>query len=189
MQRPSVDAVQPVRKGPIKFDRDIVAVLETNVDDVTGEVLSRTIERMMSEGAYDATAMPYLGKKGRQGNTIRVVCSTDSVEKLAQVLVEETGTLGVKTTEYTRLIVPRRIVSVPVSIENFRGNVSVKVAEWKGRTLRIKPELAEAKQIADSQKIPLRDVLEQISNFAKQYLAYQTNDVPPQQQRSPNQAQ
>lgn len=176
-QRPSVEAFQPVRKGPIKFDRDIVAVLETNVDDVTGEVLSRTIERMMIEGAYDATVMPFLGKKGRQGNTIRVVCSTDSVEKLAQVLVEETGTLGVKTTEYTRLIVPRRVVSVPVSIENFHGNVPVKIAEWRGRTLRIKPELAEAKQIADSQKIPLRDVLEQITNFAKQYLTSQTNDI------------
>ncbi len=177
LQRPNSESTQPPRKGPIKFERDIVAVLETNVDDVTGEVLSRTIERSMSEGAYDATSTPYLGKKGRQGNTIRVVCATDSAEKLAQVLVEETGTLGVKTTEYTRLIVPRRIVLVPVSIENFHGNVSVKVAEWKGRALRLKPELAEAKQIADSQKIPLREVLEQISGFAKQYLASQTSEV------------
>ncbi|MGI0079458.1 MAG: nickel insertion protein [Nitrososphaerales archaeon] len=178
-QRPNSEVVQSARKGPIKFERDIVAIIETNVDDVTGEILSRTVERMMSEGAYDATATPYLGKKGRQGNTIRIVCSTDSIEKLAQVLVEETGTLGVKTTEYTRLIVPRRVISVPVSIENFHGNVSVKVAEWKGRVLRIKPELAEAKQIADSQKMPLREVIEKISTLAKQYLASQTDDFQP----------
>jgi uncharacterized protein (DUF111 family) len=167
----SSEASQPSRKSPIKFERDIVSVLETNVDDVTGEILPRAIERALSEGAYDATASPYLGKKGRQGNTIRIVCSTDSTEKLAQVLVEETGTLGVKMTEYTRLIVPRRIVSVPIVIENFKGNVSVKVTEWKGRVIRVKPEISDAKQISDSQKIPLREVLEQISYLAKQYIA------------------
>ncbi len=172
-KRPDPEIIQSLRKGPIRFDHDVVAVLETNVDDITGETVARTIERLYNEGAFDTTAIPYLGKKGRQGNTIRVVCSTESVEKLAQVLVEETGTLGVKTTEYSRLIVPRRTISVPVSIENFRGNVSMKVAESKGRIIRIKPELEEAKQISDSQKIPLRVVLEQLVESAKQYLASQ----------------
>jgi pyridinium-3,5-bisthiocarboxylic acid mononucleotide nickel chelatase len=173
------------RKSQLKFDRDLVGVIETNVDDVTGEVLSRTIERLLAEGADDASATPYLGKKGRAGFTVRVVCRTDSVKKLAQVLVEETGTLGVKITKYTRLIVPRRVISVPFAIEGFRGNVSVKVADFKGRILRIKPELSEARQICESQKIPLRDVLEQISKTARDFLR-EKPDVLSGDSKSPN---
>ena len=172
------------RKSQLKFDRDLVAVIETNVDDVTGEVLSRTIERLLAEGAEDASATPYLGKKGREGFTVKVVCRTDSVEKLAQVLVEETGTLGVKIAEYTRLIVPRRVVSIPFAIEGFHGNVSVKVAEFKGRILRIKPELNDARQIAESQKIPLRDVLEQIANAARDFVR-STGEAPSEQKQIP----
>lgn len=158
------------RKTAVKFERGLVAIVETNVDDVTGEILSRTIERALSEGAEDATAIPYLGKKGREGYTVRVVCATDSVEKFSQLLVEETGTLGVKTTEYTRLIVPRKVISVPFAIEGFRGNISVKVAIFKGRLLRIKPELNECLRISESQKIPLRDVVEQAIHVSRDYV-------------------
>ncbi|MHB8699973.1 MAG: nickel pincer cofactor biosynthesis protein LarC2 [Nitrososphaerales archaeon] len=157
------------KKGHVKFDRDVVAIVESNVDDTSGEILGRTIERLMSEGALDATVMSYLGKKGRMGQTIRVVCSTDSTEKFAQVLVEETGTMGVKLSEVTRLIVPRKELDIPIVIEGFKGNVRIKVTETRGR-LRIKPELSVAKQISDSQKIPLREVLESISFAARQHL-------------------
>ncbi len=172
-QKDAAEATTPSsfpRKSQMKFERDLVEVIETNVDDVTGEVLSRTIERLLAEGVEDATATPYLGKKGREGFTIRAVCRTDSVEKIAQVIVEETGTLGVKITEYNRLIVPRKVVSVPFAIEGFHGNVSVKIAQFKGKILRIKPELNDARQIADSQKIPLRDVLDQITNTARDFV-------------------
>jgi uncharacterized protein (DUF111 family) len=157
------------RRTPVKFERDLIAIVETNVDDVTGEILSRTIERALAEGAEDATAIPFLGKKGREGYTVRIVCETQSVDKFSQLLVEETGTLGVKTTEYSRLIVPRKSVPIPFAIEGFRGNVSVKVATFKGRLLRVKPELSECVKISESQKIPLRDVLEQVVNVARDY--------------------
>lgn len=157
------------RRTPIKFERDIVAVVETDVDDVTGEILGRTIEKIMAEGAYDSIVIPYLGKKGRPGQLIRVVCSADSAERFAQVLVEETGTLGVKISEMTRLIVPRKEVLVPISIDSFRGTVKVKVAEIRGK-YRIKPELAEAKQIAEALKIPLREVIESITFAARQLI-------------------
>lgn len=153
------------RRTRTKFERDIIAVVETNVDDTTGEILARAIERITNEGAYDVCVVGYAGKKGRIGQTVRVVCPTDSIDKFAQILVEETGTLGVKVAEYTRLIVPRREISVPVTIENFHGNVRVKVAEG-----RIKPDSAQAKEISDSQKMPLRDVIEVMTVAARQYL-------------------
>ncbi|HZW56398.1 MAG TPA: nickel insertion protein [Nitrososphaerales archaeon] len=164
-----------LKASATKFEQDTVAVVETNVDDVTGEVLGRTIDRLISEGAYDATVSSYLAKKGRMGDTIRVVCQRDSFEKFAEILIEETGTLGVKVTEWTRLIVPRRQISVPIEIEGFRGNVSVKIADVNGR-LRIKPEVSEAKQISDDQKIPLRDVLEVITETARKHIAKESSE-------------
>ncbi len=149
----------------VDFEKDVVSVVETNVDDVTGEILGRTIERLFEEGAFDATVSPFLGKKGRMGQTVRVVCPKGTAEKFGQIIVEETGTLGVKTTEWTRLIVPRKVVSVFVNIGNFSGNISVKVSKI-GAALRIKPEMEEAKKISDSEKIPLREVMELISREA-----------------------
>jgi uncharacterized protein (DUF111 family) len=158
-----------VTKSNVKFEQDIVASIETNVDDVTGEVLAQTIERAMAEGAFDASVTPFLGKKGRPGQTVRVVCSPNSIAKFARLLVEETGTMGVKVTKLTRLIVPRREASIPFSVGNFKGTVKVKIAKVKGR-IRIKPELSEAKIIAEAQNVPLREVVELISIAARQRL-------------------
>lgn len=154
----------------IDFEKDIVSVVETNVDDVTGEVLARTVERLIQEGALDATVTPFLGKKGRMGQTVRVVCSKGSAEKFGQIIVEETGTLGIKTTDWTRLIVPRKVVCVKVHVGNYSGDISVKVSKI-GKALRIKPEMEEAKRISDSEKIPLREVMEIISREADQQLS------------------
>ena len=153
----------------LDFERDVVSIVETNVDDVTGEILGRTIERLMSEGAFDATVSSFLGKKGRSGQTVRVVCARNSADKFAKILVEETGTLGVKTTEWTRLIVPRRILSVRVKMGKFQGNLSVKVSRI-GSDLRIKPEFEDAKKISESENIPLRRVLEMISQQAAEQI-------------------
>ncbi|MDA4131389.1 MAG: DUF111 family protein [Thaumarchaeota archaeon] len=150
----------------IHFQEDAVAVIESNVDDVTGEVLSETIDRLIDEGAYDATVSSYLGKKGRMGQTIRAVCAPKSVPKFSQIIVEETGTLGVKVSEFKRLIVPRREMRVKVSLGKFSGTVGVKVAET-GKGFRIKPETEEARKIVRQEKIPLRKVLEYVTQAAE----------------------
>jgi pyridinium-3,5-bisthiocarboxylic acid mononucleotide nickel chelatase len=153
------------RNARASFKKDIVADVETNIDDTTGEIIGRTIERLIDEGAYDAVATPYVGKKGRPGQTIRVICARSSVEKLARILVEETGTLGVKVSLYTRLIVPRKEISIPIVFGKFKGNVPVKVAKM-GSMVRVKPEYSVLKQISDSERVPLRDVQQTITNTA-----------------------
>lgn len=150
-------------------------MIETNVDDVTGEVLSMTVERLLSQGAEDAYATSYIGKKDRPGYNLKVLCKKGEVRKFAEIIIEETGTLGVKTIEYTRLAIPRKIVLVPCSIKNFSGKVRVKVSINGGRVLRIKPEFEDAKKLAKSQGLPLRVVLEEISSAAKGYLAQSSN--------------
>ena len=150
----------------MKFDRDRVAVMETNIDDATGEVISHAIDRLMAEGALDATTTAFSGKKGRIGQTVRVTALPSSVENLAQILVEETGTLGVKTTEYERLIVPRKTLSIPFQLHGFKGKVKVKVAKING-SIRVKPEFSEARSISEKTKVPLREVIALIAESAR----------------------
>lgn len=161
-------------RGSVIFEKDVVAVVETNVDDTTGEILGRTLERLMVEGAFDATITAFTGKKGRTGQTVRVICHEESVQKFAEILVEETGTLGVKVLQCTRLIVPRKQISFPLVIRNYEGNVSAKIT-WVGGTARIKPEISEAQKISDELKIPLRDVLEKITEGARKHLESEAN--------------
>ncbi len=73
-----------------------VVQLETNVDDVTGEVLGHLIELLMQAGALDVSVLPALMKKGRSGNVVRALARHEEMESLARIIVRETGSLGVR---------------------------------------------------------------------------------------------
>src|SRR5690606_15502151 len=79
-----------------KDSDETVDILETNVDDVTGEVLAYTMQRIMDEGARDISSIPVIMKKGRHGFLIRVICSQNDSDKYVKILSEELGTLGVR---------------------------------------------------------------------------------------------
>ena len=97
--------------------RDSVKVLETNIDDVSGELLGNLIEKIMSNGAKDVTISSAISKKGRPTNLVSVICDSNSVEVLVNLLIQETGTLGVRIRTSERFIVPRSVKSIPVNIE------------------------------------------------------------------------
>jgi uncharacterized protein (TIGR00299 family) protein len=92
-----------------------LAVLETNVDDVTGEVLAHTVAALLSAGALDAWLVPVLAKKGRPGHIVGALAEPAAVAALAEILVAETGTLGTRQYLVQRWAVPRRMVEVEVS--------------------------------------------------------------------------
>ena len=75
---------------------DRVVQLETNVDDVTGEVLGNLLELLMEAGALDASIVPALMKKGRPGNVVKVIATAEKVETLAALIMKETGSLGLR---------------------------------------------------------------------------------------------
>src|SRR4029079_4703601 len=73
-----------------------VQLLETNVDDATGEVIAHTIASLIAAGAHDAWASPIVMKKGRPAHTVHALCDPLLTERVAAVLVGETGTLGLR---------------------------------------------------------------------------------------------
>ena len=89
--------------------------LEVNVDDVTGEVLAHTIAALVAAGAHDAWATPIVMKKGRPAHTVAALVDPADVERLAAVLLAETGSLGVRAATVERW--PQRREEVVVDVD------------------------------------------------------------------------
>ncbi len=131
-----------------------VSLLECNVDDVTGEVLAHTITKLLEAGAYDAWATAIVMKKGRPAHTVHALCEPSVVEVVRDVMVTETGTLGVRGSTIERWPQQRDAVTVTLHGHTIRAKVS-------GNGSRIKVEHDDAAACARATGLPLRTVMEQ----------------------------
>jgi uncharacterized protein (TIGR00299 family) protein len=133
-----------------------VAVLEANIDDSTPEVLGYAMERLLSAGALDVTLSPLLMKKNRPGTLLRVVAKPADREALAELVLRETSTLGLRVYEAERRVQPRQLVEV----ETPHGKVRVKVAANGG----FAPEFEDCRQVAETMGVPLKQILAEASS-------------------------
>jgi pyridinium-3,5-bisthiocarboxylic acid mononucleotide nickel chelatase len=132
-------------------------VLEVNVDDVTGEVLAHTVAALLAAGAHDAWAAPIVMKKGRPAHTAAALVDPADVDRLATVLLAETGSLGLRATSVERW--PQRRAEATIDVGGHP--VRVKVADG-----RAKPEHDDAVAAARALGRPLRDVLREAETRA-----------------------
>ncbi len=109
------------------FQQDVVQVLETNVDDVSGELLGNLIEKIMSYGAKDVTITSAISKKGRPTNLVSVICDFKSMNSIIELLISETGTLGVRVRTSERYTVPRTIEKISIKIQGSIFEVNCKI--------------------------------------------------------------
>jgi pyridinium-3,5-bisthiocarboxylic acid mononucleotide nickel chelatase len=136
-----------------------VDLLETNVDDVSAEILAYTFSRLMEEGAYDVSAIPCTMKKGRPGHLIRVVAASGEGERLAAVMAEELGTLGIRSVPAVhRFISERCIREVPVTIRGEERKVRVKCGMLQGKVISLKAEYDDVSVWARDLRMPARTV-------------------------------
>lgn len=152
--------------GKLRPQEESVSMLETNVDDVSGEVLGYTLERLYEEGALDVQIKPTTTKKSRPGHIISVMCKKVDADKLSKILTDETGTLGIRTgIAQKRHTLKREIKEVDVDIPGYRGKVRVKMArDNEGNIVNVKPEYEDMKKIAKKTKMPLRKVYSKIES-------------------------
>lgn len=141
--------------------RDDVQVLETNVDDVTGEVLGNLIEGLLEIGALDVAIIPTTGKKSRTGHLIQVIARPADSHRLIKKIIEETGSLGVRIMPTRhRLIALRRSEAVTVRICSEFHTISVKIAtDQHGTVLNVAAEFGEAAKLAKRLGIPVKHVI------------------------------
>lgn len=144
---------------------DTVDILETNIDDVSGEVIASAIARLMDAGARDASAMPIIMKKGRPGYLLRVIALPETSGRLAELMARETGTLGIRCIPAVhRFIAERTVEMVAVEIAGQTRTVPVKCGGMDGRVYTLKAEFDPAKDWADELKVPVRDVIRAVES-------------------------
>lgn len=146
---------------------DEISVLETNVDDVTGEVLASCMERLMTSGARDVCALPCTMKKGRPGFLIRVVCLPGDSTRLSRVLATETGTLGVRCLPYVhRFVALREMRNVTITLCGKTWEIPVKCGFMDSGIFSIKAESVRVQEVAKDCGLPAREVARLIEEEA-----------------------
>lgn len=130
-------------------------VLEANVDDMTGELAAHALQSLLASGALDAWATPIVMKKGRPALTLSVICESGAEARLAEALLRETNSIGVRHTPVSRTERPRRFVEVSTEF----GLIPLKVSEGPYGPPRIKPEFDACAQAAELAGVPVGVVI------------------------------
>ena len=131
------------------FQLDSVKILETNVDDVSGEIIGNLIEKIMNKGAKDVSIYHGITKKGRPTNLISVICDDVSMYEIMDILVIEAGTLGIRVTTSNRFIVPRTTHDIKLILDGTEFVVKYKVSSFKGKN-DFKIEFDDLKSISNT---------------------------------------
>ena len=137
-------------------DADVVAVIETNLDDVSPEVVAYALERLLESGALDAYATPIQMKKGRPATMISAIVRPDDADHLAAVLFAETSTLGVRIHETRR----RKLARDSLIVTTDWGDVRVKLSFLDGRRHHAAPEYDDCARLARERGVPLRSIMD-----------------------------
>ena len=131
------------------LDKDSVKILETNLDDVSGEVIANTIEKLMENGAKDVTVSQAITKKGRPTQLVSVICDSKNTNSLLNILINETRTLGVRIRTSERYVVPRKILESNVTLENQNFKIRYKISNSD----HFKLEFEDVKSISNTLNI------------------------------------
>ena len=129
-------------------------MLETNIDDMSPQILGHVMDRAFELGALDCYFTPVQMKKNRPGVLLSVLCANDRKETLMKLLFTETTTLGVRSYEVARRALRRSIVRV----ETPYGPIDVKVAHLNGNVVNEMPEFEQCRIAASKAGVPVKVV-------------------------------
>lgn len=131
-------------------------VLETNVDDLTGELAGHALRALLSAGALDAWLTPIQMKKGRPGLILSALCEQPDEIQVGDVLLRETTSLGFRRSFVSRTERPRETLEVTTPF----GTVPVKMSSGPWGTPQLKPEFDVCARLAQEHSVPVREVVQ-----------------------------
>jgi len=136
------------------WETDTIAVLETNLDDVSGEVLGHFIGTTLAAGALDVFHTPVQMKKNRPGVLLTVLCRAEDADKFTVRLLRHTSAFGVRRTLAERRKLRRGFVTVKTEF----GDIPVKLGMLDGETVQAAPEFEVCRAKAVQAGVPLKEV-------------------------------
>ncbi|MBZ5562617.1 MAG: nickel pincer cofactor biosynthesis protein LarC [Acidobacteriia bacterium] len=149
------ERIEMPRAQPSLPGDELVSVMEANVDDMSPQLYAYFAEQALAAGALDVTCSAIQMKKNRPGLLVSILCAPERADALAQLLFEQTTTIGVRIYEARRKILERESVKVETTF----GAVNVKVARQNGRVLNVAPEYEDCQRLAAEKSVPLKEVM------------------------------
>ena len=143
-----------------------LTMIETNVDDMGGEMLGYLQERLFEAGARDVWFTPIQMKKNRPGTMVSAIVSADLEPKAIELVMRETSTLGVRVRPLSRYEAERTAAEIDTSL----GRVTVKVKKLEGKSVGVSPEYESCRRIALERAMPLQDVYRAVQREAEEKL-------------------
>jgi uncharacterized protein (DUF111 family) len=134
---------------------ELVSLIEANVDDMSPQLYGYLVDQALAAGALDVTCSSVQMKKNRPGLQITVLTVPEKADALAQLLFEQTTTIGLRIYEARRKVLEREHVEV----ETPYGTVRVKVAKREGKVLNVAPEFEDCQRLAAEKNVPLKEVM------------------------------
>lgn len=145
--------------APFGFDEEI-AVIEANLDDMNPQIYGHFQERALTAGALDVYTTPVQMKKNRPGTLLTVLCKPQDTQKLMDLIFAETTTIGVRSYNAQRRVLPRE--SVVVSTDY--GEIRMKIASVNGHIRQATPEYEDCRKLAIEKNVPLQQVISAAQN-------------------------
>ena len=137
-----------------------LSVLETNIDDLSPQVLGHFMERALEEGALDCWFTPIQMKKNRPATLVSVLCRAADEAKFLELLYRETSTIGVRVQRVKRHSLNREVGTVKTEY----GDVAVKTAFIGEEAVNAKPEFEDLKALAAASGVSLKTVAEAVKS-------------------------
>jgi len=138
------------------WETDTIVVLETNLDDISSELLGNFVETALAAGALDVFHTAIQMKKNRPGVLLSLLCSTADADKLTELILRETTSFGVRRNVAERRKLGREFVEVTTPY----GQVTVKLGRLDHRIVQAAPEFESCKRLAGEKQVPLKEVYE-----------------------------
>ena len=145
--------VLKVYYGEMEKENESIVVMETNVDDCSGEVLAYTSEKLFENGALDVFYTPIFMKKGSPAYRLSVACKKEDMFKLQNIIFKETTTIGIRYRFEARTELGREMVEIDTKY----GKIKAKKVTNNGETY-VYPEYESLKEIAQKNDITLKEL-------------------------------
>ena len=148
-------AVEAVKPQPGAAGDELVSIIEANLDDMSPQLYGYLVEQALAAGALDVTCSSVQMKKNRPGLVVTILCAPEKSDALAQLVFEQTTTIGLRIYEARRKVLEREHVEV----ETPYGKVRIKVAKREGKVVNAAPEYDDCQKLAGEKSVPLKEVL------------------------------
>jgi len=144
------------------YEEDVVSLIQTNIDDMNPEFYEHIIDRLFDEGALDVFLTSIQMKRTRPATMLSVITDEEKIERMLEVIFDETTTLGVRISKIKR----RKLNRESRKVVTKYGKIEVKIGKVDGIVKNISPSYEECQKIATHLNIPLKKVYQEAKQTA-----------------------